>query len=325
LTDPAFDIHGVAIQGPESLHHGDQFAIASLAKSLTLHQSTLSVPDEERVHGEQQGMLLMLSEGHDDAAGRDVARRVVRYFLNELPWSHLSEGEPADVSFALEEALLHATSDVRGRGEETLPGLTLAFVLWPHLYCVQLGEGRAYLLRGHSLRELAAPPPSQPSTAERRSWTALLGRWGRQRASRARGPRFTHLELRPGDVVALVNEGVRRSMGLAHLRESLDRPASAEELCDSIADMSSSVDRSAIVARVPRSERDPVALGLSPDGRLEQRPEEPRPTGHGAVRPSPWPAAGSRDRRGPGAPLPARRLTGSRFRDSRLPGRGAGE
>lgn len=321
MSQPSFDIHGVAIQGPESLHHGDQFAIASLAKSLTLHQSTLSVPDEERVHGEQQGMLLMLSEGHDDREGRDVARRVVRYFLNELPWSHLSDGEPAEVSFALEEALLHATEDARPAGRAALPGLTLGFVLWPHLYCAQLGEGRALLLRGHGLRELSPPADGESGRAERRAWAALLGRWGRNRSAGKRSPRFTHLELRPGDVVALVNEGVRRSMGLAHMRELLDRPASAEDLCESIADLASSVDRSAIVARVPRAEHDPVALGLSPDDRLERRPQEPQPAG-----PSPrWQAQEGRDRRLPEAPPPARRLTGSRFRNSRLPGSAADE
>ena len=122
-------------------------------------------------------------------------------------------------------------------------------------------------------------------------------------------------------MIALVNEGVRRSMGLAHLRELLDRPAPAENLCESIADLASSVDRSAIVARVPRSEHDPVALGLPPTDRLARSPEEPEPAGH----PPRWQAEEGRDRRLPEAPPPVRRLTGSRFRDSRLPGRPADE
>ncbi len=284
-TTQRIDVHGLSIRGDGHRKNHDHFAIASLSKSMRLHQSNLTLDDESLVHGHSQGHLFLVADGISDGPAPDRASgaavdSVVSYFLNEMPWYHLADGSPEDVTLALEDALHNAQDELLesfASKDRRKPGttLTLAFVFWPNLYIAHVGDSRCYLNRSGTLRQLTTDHCQDDRTAaeakaaahvEHRLWNALGGKRAILK------PEVRHVRLLPGDRLALVTDGVTQANPKAELRTILERCDSAEDACDRLMDGSGQDDRTAIVARF-----------LPPEG-IESLAEEAVPSPHLAVR-----------------------------------------
>jgi protein phosphatase len=278
------DVHGLSVRGDGHERNHDHFAIATLSKSLKLHQSNLTIDDESRVHGHNQGHLFLVADGVSGGpaparASGTAVDSVVQYFLNEMPWYHLADGTPADVTLALEDALKNAQDELLRSVpcEDPGPGttMTLAFVFWPHLYVAHVGDSRCYLGRGgelsqlttdHTLAEVCRDLGGSDTPRSRHVlWNAVGG--GEQRLQ----PEIRHVLLEPGDELVLVTDGVTKEQSASDLRALLERVASAEEACGRLVNGSGRDDRTAIVVRflplepvgATRAERDPLPSPLT--------------------------------------------------------------
>jgi serine/threonine protein phosphatase PrpC len=258
------DVHGLSIRGTERERSRDHFAIAELAKSMKLHQTTLSIDDESRVHGQTQGQVFLVAEGVADLAmparvSREAVDRIVHYFLDEMPWYHLADGKPEDVTLALTDALTNAQQDLRLGLSESRPDvaamLTVAFVSWPDLYLAHLGRNRCYVHRGGALRLMTTDHDVSGTVA----------------------PQVQRFRLELGDVLALCSDGLTDEHTPGEIASILDSSKDAEWMCGELVSAHGPDDRTAVVVRfLPYEPVSAQLAGETPPSRLGARREEPR-------------------------------------------------
>jgi protein phosphatase len=144
--------------------------------------------------------------------------------------------------------------------------LTAAVVLWPRLYLFHMGDSRAYLLRGGSLRQLTQDQTYAQSlveagildskSAEHSKWKHVVWNILGGKAS-GRNPEV-HPEvriedLRGDDILVLCTDGLTNSLTDETIRDLLSKGGSSEELCrgltDSAHEMKAQDDTTVVVAR----------------------------------------------------------------------------
>ena len=272
------DVHGLSRVAAAGERHHDHYVIASLNKSMRLHQTNLSIEDDSRVHGRNQGHLFVVAE--DRGARRASARssgtaidRVVRYFLNDLPWARLGDGSPEEARRALEDALGASRRELErslGEGEPLATKLTVACVFWPDLYVAHLGECHAYLKRRDE-GSLVALDDREPLATEH--------------SGESRPPRseVRHATLRVGDVLSLLTDGVTEATEEAHLSRVLALDLPAERICERLVAegaSASGAERTAVVVRfVPHHHVDADASEPTAPDPLRAEAERPAPEG----------------------------------------------
>lgn len=289
------DVHGMSLRGREHRRNQDHFAIATLSKSMRLHQTNLDLDDESRMHGTSQGHLFLVADGieggeNPSRASGTAIDSVMRYFLNEMPWHHIGEGAPEDVRLALADAMRNAQEDLLARsgpGSMSMgSALTLALVFWPELYVAHVGANRAYVHDGsslerittdHTLAEVRRELGGHVTRAsEAVLWNALGGNDGRVQ------PEIVHHTLRFGSTLALVSDGVGRSFVDGEMERILDGSESAEEVCSRLVGEPGQDDHTAVVVRFLPHQVEPAvtvpAPGPDPLGRRSpvDRPSERR-------------------------------------------------
>jgi len=270
-SHPRLDVYGMSLRGIENERNHDHFAIATLNKSLWLRQSSLTIDDESRVHGHNQGHLFLVADGspgseRSAADGAGAIDCVVRYFLNEMPWLHFIDGDPVDVTAALQDALQNAQSELGAAspGGRVRIGttMTLAFVFWPDLFVAHVGSGSCYLSRQGAVQRLTRAPVTR--RFRRRHDPALL-------------PDVGHVELEVGDAIALVTDGLADRDAEPELQALCRRDLSAERTCAQIVRGSGRDDRTAVVARFEPAARVHERVGRArPASPLSARRDAPR-------------------------------------------------
>lgn len=259
------DVHGASHRGERHDRNHDHFATASLSKSLRMHQSNLDLRDDERVHGNNHGHLFLVADGISggpapaQASGATIDS-AVHYFLNDMPWYHLADGDPKDVRLALEDAVRNCQYELARRSDGSVNGmgstLTLALVFWPDLYVAHVGDSRLYLERAGELRQvtsdhtLAELQRSRFDSADKRLenvlWNAIGGSLDEVT------PEFHHVSLKPGDVIALLTDGAYEPIGDEALHATLSAPLGAQALCERVLALPTTDDRTAVIARFAR-------------------------------------------------------------------------
>src|SRR5262249_32015728 len=114
--------------------------------------------------------------GH--AAGRQASTIAIQslshYILNTMPWFfRLQDSHESDLKEELKAALeasersieraAAANAERRGMGTTR----TMAYVVWPRLYVVHVGDSRCYLLRGGKLEQITTDHTMAQQLVER--------------------------------------------------------------------------------------------------------------------------------------------------------------
>ena len=160
------DIFGLTDIGLVRERNDDQFLIADLKKSVIIHQTSLSYDDETHLLGGSQAQLLLVADGVGGHPGGDRASRmavqgIVQYLLNTMHWLfRLNDGREDAFLDDLKGALKFTQEKFRQHAEavpmDQLMGttITLAYIVWPQVYLVHVGDSRAYVFRGHDVIHL---------------------------------------------------------------------------------------------------------------------------------------------------------------------------
>jgi serine/threonine protein phosphatase PrpC len=141
----------------------DQFLVATLQRSLTVLESSLDTPPS-RVEG-LPGLLLAVADGVGGVPGGDVASAVAidtvaDCFLSVLPWTTQAQPDPENLASGMREALeagqirLRQIAARKGLDLRLGTTLTVAYVAWPRMQILHIGDSRAYLLRNDTLTHL---------------------------------------------------------------------------------------------------------------------------------------------------------------------------
>ena len=161
------DAHGATDTGLVRANNEDQFLIAELERQMLVRDTSVESTAPTRYRRRRQAMLLAVADGMGGHAGGSMASRVVidalaGYLLKSLPWA--GPVEQADLPAADEEARralvacqrrLTEVADRKGLlGGQPGTTLTAAYIAWPQLLVLHVGDSRLYLLRGGQLAQL---------------------------------------------------------------------------------------------------------------------------------------------------------------------------
>jgi PPM family protein phosphatase len=250
----------------------DQYLIASLSKSMQVHHTSLQLDDQTQLFGPSQGELLLVADGRGgEAAGRRASSLAVdslaTYVLNTMPWFlRLREDSEEQFEDDLKAALAYCQQRVNAEGER-MPGrrgmgttLTMAYLCWPRLFVVHVGDSRGYLLRrgrlwqvtrDHTLaRQLADEGGLQGPEGSRWShvlWNVVGG------GSDDLAPEAYRANLALGDTLLLCTDGLTRHVPDAEIARLLADDCPSRETCRRLIDAANAAggtdNITAVVAR----------------------------------------------------------------------------
>ncbi len=161
----AVDCAGLTDIGRKRENNQDQFLIADLHKHMQVHASSHPAMDEH-LYGQTMGKLLLVADGMGGCSAGDVASELAvhtlaQHLLNSMHWLfHPQEPEIEQFAHDLKAGALRSHEMVRDQAERdpTRRGmgttLTAAYLMWPLLYVLHVGDSRCYLLRNNSLQLL---------------------------------------------------------------------------------------------------------------------------------------------------------------------------
>ena len=201
-------------------HNEDNYLVADLTKKDP------SLPQAERTYElGQRGILLMVADGMGGAAAGELASEMATDTIyKQLVDGWLADDEATGQRFAyrLKEAVEsanHAIHDyAKAHPENRGMGTTATAVgiLEDHLYLTQVGDSRAYLVRGKDAHQLTKDQSLMQRLVEAGELTEEEAAQSERRniILQALGPDakvkvdLTHQDLRRGDVLVLCSDGL---------------------------------------------------------------------------------------------------------------------
>lgn len=282
------DVHGVSL--PSSTPGGEpleNFAIADLAKTAHLHQTSLGFEDDADLRGDTQVHVYVISRAAENNAGaarasRKVVDSILEQFLDEIPWYDFTQGSQGAVCEALQEALDEIHREVERSMRSPAPdvGLTLAFVRWPDMFVTSTSHGQLYHF------DSASRVAESVVEHDKQSWTSFL-RPLRRRKQRS-SVRVWHRRLSRGDAIVLASESVARGLRLARLEDVFGVARTAEEACSltlRASETPEKVDRTVVVARFGSTEEQLAGVGRISPSSLSRERALPTPPSRGPGEP----------------------------------------
>ncbi|SMP47576.1 protein phosphatase [Neorhodopirellula lusitana] len=262
-----FGEHGVARGltdvGRRRSQNQDQFLIAELRKSMQVQASSLRFESQTNLFGDARGQLWIVADGMGGhAAGQRASRvamdQLIQQLLNTVHWFLQSDqvqsvDESEFVSslqrilhVAHAQILSEAESDQSQRGMGTT--LTMAYVVWPRMYVVHVGDSRCYLVRdgvceqlttdhtlAHQLVEAGGLNPEDEAASRWSNvlWNVLGGSGEHELTAEVR-----RVDLMEGDTVLLCSDGLSRYLSATALADVIAEGTSElNAVCQRLVDL----------------------------------------------------------------------------------------
>lgn len=249
------DSFGMTHQGKVRRRNEDQFLIADLNKSLRLHQSSLSIDDNETLFGGSQGQLLMVADGIGGHSGGERASQlavqaITTYVLNTMPWffrldPDSDEEYREELVAALEscqrEILAESTAHPEDAGMGTT--LTMGYLIWPKMYVMHVGDSRCYLhrdaqlnqlTRDHTVRQQLIDAGISQDDSFAGLWANTL--WNSLGAENDTSPDVFRIDLQLGDSLLFCTDGLTKHVSEERIESSLAGTENAETVCRTLID-----------------------------------------------------------------------------------------
>ena len=176
-----------------------------------------------------------------------------KYVLNTMPWffslSHddHDDDQQEELRAAVSECEAAVASEVAAHPELTGMGttLTMAYLIWPRMYVVHIGDSRCYLLRGGQLSQLTHDHTAAQEMVDQGTFTAeqaarsplshiLVHSIGHETSDFR--PDVSRTDLEAGDRVLLCTDGLTSQIDEARIAELLGGAESAEDAVDDLVD-----------------------------------------------------------------------------------------
>jgi protein phosphatase len=235
----------------------DRFLIADLDKSLRVHQTNLGHEDQTRLFGQSQGQLFIVADGVGGHAAGERASTlavdsVISYTLDYMRWfSRLADDPEDDFLDDLKSAIEHCQSrilkeaDVVQRRNGMGTTVTAAYVAWPRLYVVHVGDSRCYVLRNAKLRQitkdhtvaqqLVEDGQLAPDKADDSQWSHVL--WNVVGGdSQELSPEVYKAKLQVGDTLLLCSDGLTKYVSDSEITALLNDKTDTQNACRQLVD-----------------------------------------------------------------------------------------
>jgi protein phosphatase len=243
---PEPDVFGLTEVGKVRDHNEDSFLIAQLQRSMRIFQSSRPVNDGAKVKGPPQGWLFIVADGMGGHAAGEVASAMTvdslaRYAFTLMPWSlPRSKDDSKVLARGLREAVRNVQQDMKtaakkGTGRRGMgTTITMAYVTWPNLFVVHVGDSRMYALREDQLHQVThdhtlaqqlvdSKVMSADEAEESEFSNILVNALGGD--SDELQVELHHALLFPGDVIMLCSDGLTKHVPQERVRRELSKVA----------------------------------------------------------------------------------------------------
>lgn len=243
------DAHGRTDVGRVRRTNQDQFLVASLRKVVDVHGTSIPRSYRHSFDSGARALLLLVADGVGGRPLGEVASSatldaVVSYVTNSMRCFYkLDEQIPTDLLTELAEVVRQSHDTLLARGQEQPESagmattLTMAHVLWPRAYVVQIGDSRCYhqhrgllhqITRDQTVgQDLVDHGALLPEEAARSPYGHVLlqaigGEHGVQ-------PVISRVDLEQGDSLLLCTDGLSKHVSDAAIAAAMTDTATAED------------------------------------------------------------------------------------------------
>lgn len=295
------DCFGMTDQGLRRTSNQDQFLVADLAKAMKVNYSSLALDDGQTLLGGIHGQVFIVADGMGGHKGGERASHIalntmMSYILDIMPWFYrpseaTSEAVDQELLTALDRCQMRIQRDGLRNADRSSMGttFTMAWLIWPNLHIVHVGDSRAYLCRGDEIRQLtvdqtvaeklAEAHPSKRSELERSVWSHALWSFLGVDTERMQAE-LCRETLEPGDTLLLCTDGLTGKIEDGELLGRLQASSAAKDACRSLVDLA-----------LERGGADNITMVVARALAVEDEPKPPTSTGDTSVNNAPVPAA----------------------------------
>jgi PPM family protein phosphatase len=235
-------LFGMSDVGKVRKHNEDSFFVARLERRLRVYQSSRGIEEGAKVKGPPQGWIMIVADGMGGHAAGEVASAMAvdalaRYVFTSMPWTHpKNKEESRALAHGLRNAVKRCQDQVRqaaesGAGKHGMgTTLTMAYVAWPDLFVVHVGDSRLYALRDaqlhqvtrdHTLaQQLVDSKVMSAAEAETSDFSNILVNAVGGDSDELK-VELHHAQLFPGDVLMLCSDGLTKHVSRDRILEEL--------------------------------------------------------------------------------------------------------
>ncbi|MDG1873214.1 MAG: protein phosphatase 2C domain-containing protein [Mariniblastus sp.] len=253
---PNIECAGLSHKGQKRKINEDQFLIADLHKNMHIQSSSTSFSNDQ-LFGNRLGKLLFVADGVGGAQAGEIASQIAiqsmaQYLLNSMHWL-FNPNQPEIERFiedlktgamqSHELVRTNAKHDPKHRGMGTT--LTVAYLIWPMLYVLHIGDSRCYILREAGLQLLTKDQTlaqhlhdcghlKRDELDQSPYHNILLSAIGSQN-----GPNAVvyKTQLHTGDRIMLCSDGVNKHLEDDDIEAILLSDRTADEICQDMVDV----------------------------------------------------------------------------------------
>lgn len=277
--DDELDLFGLTHVGKVRKSNQDHFLLCTVHPHVQIHGTSLPSQEHLPLRGERLATIMMVADGvGSTTAGGEASQLAVetitRYLSSSLHCYHAAGAQHTESNAEFEGALLAAATEVHNavRGESESRGepgrmattMTLAIILWPRVFVVQVGDSRCYHFLKGKLRQITrdqtmaqalvddgALPRDSLETSPLKN--VLVSAIGGENAT----PIVSRLNIQDRNgVLLLCSDGLTKHVSDAELAEAIGSMQSADQLCHDLLDLvlarGASDNVTIIAGRAPR-------------------------------------------------------------------------
>ncbi len=235
----------------------DNYLIANMSRLLKICDSSVDALDGQSVVSNYPGHLLILADGmgghaHGEYASQTAIRYMTDYMANLLPRFPVKDlMDDEEFRAALKQGPVEIHRLLRKEGladparAEMGTTLTTAYIAWPDLYIVHVGDTRCYLFRDGKLQQLTTdhtvaqyladagqmtPDRSKNGSLQHTLWNSVSA------AQTPPEPQVKHELLQSGDSVLLCSDGLTRHLTTEEIAKILGSESSVSEKSNRLID-----------------------------------------------------------------------------------------
>jgi protein phosphatase len=277
--DDELDLFGLTHVGKVRKTNQDHFLLCTVHPQVQIHGTSLPTQDHLPLRGERLATIMLVADGvGSTAAGGEASQLAVetitRYVSSSLHCYHAAGAEHSEGGIGFENALLAAATEVhtavrsesesRGEPGRMATTMTLAIILWPRVYVVQVGDSRCYHFLKGKLRQITrdqtmaqalvddgALPRDSLETSPLKN--VLVSAIGGENAT----PVVSRINIQDRNgVLLLCSDGLTKHVSDAELAEAIGNMQSSDQLCHDLLDLvlerGASDNVTIIAGRAPR-------------------------------------------------------------------------
>ncbi|MBY0490412.1 MAG: protein phosphatase 2C domain-containing protein [Gemmatimonadaceae bacterium] len=251
--DDELDLFGLTHPGRVRTVNQDQFLLCTVHPQVVVHGTSLD-RDAIAARGERLATIMLVADGVGGSVDGSEASRlatiaITEYFASTMRcWHTAGSASEEEFTSALSAAALQAHRRVREESAVQFDGrimattLSVAIVVWPWLYVVQVGDSRCYHYANGTLRQLTRDQTLAQELIDRGALTreraqqsplqhVLASAIGAEEAM----PEVTRLEISArGHITLVCSDGLTKHVTDAEIAAECERMTSSRQLCETL-------------------------------------------------------------------------------------------